>query len=78
MLISTITSKGQITLPVKLRKELGVEPSDKIVFARKNGDILLQKLPSIDSIFGSLSNPKVRPLTVQQMNKLTNKGMFNN
>lgn len=76
MLISTITSKGQLTLPAELRRELGVKPSDRVVFVKKNGDVLIQKIPTLDSLFGSLSNPKVKPLTVSQMNKLVEKGMF--
>jgi AbrB family looped-hinge helix DNA binding protein len=32
-----ITSKGQVTVPLKIRKELGVKPGDSIVF-EKDGD----------------------------------------
>jgi AbrB family looped-hinge helix DNA binding protein len=35
-----ITSKGQITVPVKIRKELGVKPGDRIVF-EKDGDTVI-------------------------------------
>ncbi len=30
--ISTISSKGQITIPIDVRRKLGVEPEDKVVF----------------------------------------------
>jgi AbrB family looped-hinge helix DNA binding protein len=28
----TITSKGWVTIPVEIRRHLGIEPDDKIVF----------------------------------------------
>ena len=31
-LISTISSKGQVTIPVDVRRRLGVEASDKVAF----------------------------------------------
>lgn len=31
-MITTITAKGQVTIPVSLRKKLGLEPSDKVAF----------------------------------------------
>jgi AbrB family looped-hinge helix DNA binding protein len=34
-----ITSKGQITIPVEIRKSLGVKPGDKIRFEQQEGDI---------------------------------------
>ena len=34
-----ITSKGQITVPKRVRQSLGVEPGDSIVFEEKNGKV---------------------------------------
>lgn len=31
-IISTITSKGQITIPVEVRRHLGVDTADKVAF----------------------------------------------
>jgi len=31
-----VTSKGQITLPVKMREELGIGPGDRIEFAKND------------------------------------------
>lgn len=76
MFASTITSKGQVTLPAKLRKEMGVKPTDRIIFSKKNGNFVIERLASIDSLFGSLANPKVRPLTDIQMKRMIEKGMF--
>ena len=50
MAVSTITSKGQITIPVKMRKDLGLKPGVRIdfykvedgeyVFRPRNGSIM--------------------------------------
>jgi len=76
MFTSTITVKGQVTLPSKLRKELKVKPADRVMFVKKGKYISIQKLPPIESLFGSLSNPKVKSLSISEMNKMIEKGMF--
>ena len=76
MLTSTVTRKGQLTLPAKLRKELNIKPSDKVVFTKEKDKIYIEKLPSIDELFGSLKNPNVKPLSISEMNRMVEKGMF--
>ena len=36
-----VTSKGQITLPVALRRRLGVKPGDSVVFRTRGKDVVL-------------------------------------
>jgi antitoxin PrlF len=36
---ATVTSKGQITIPIEIRRSLGVKPGDKVRFERSNGGI---------------------------------------
>lgn len=38
---SRMTSTGQVTAPAELRRELGLEPGDRVEFVRENGTILL-------------------------------------
>jgi len=40
--IAKITSKGQITIPVAVRKRLRVSAGDKLVFAEENGRVVLE------------------------------------
>lgn len=50
-----ITSKGQITIPAKLRDELGVEPGDKLSFTvEDDGTISVAKVeaPSFAELKG--------------------------
>lgn len=37
MSIVSVTSKGQVTIPVKVRRALGIEPGAKVTFTAKNG-----------------------------------------
>jgi AbrB family looped-hinge helix DNA binding protein len=48
-----ITSKGQITLPAGMRKELGVEPGESVVFfPGDNGEFRVRRVGSIQDLFG--------------------------
>ncbi len=39
---STISSKGQITVPVEIRKRLGVKPGDRVHFVIEDGKTVLR------------------------------------
>lgn len=70
--ISSITSKGQITLPAPIRKHLGVNKNDKIAFkVNKNGTVQVApaKYPDIASLSGSAGTLK-RPLTWSKMRQI--------
>ncbi|KHE92843.1 MAG: putative transcriptional regulator, partial [Candidatus Scalindua brodae] len=43
MLVSKLTSKGQITIPRKVRERLGISTGDKIQFKEKNGIFIIKK-----------------------------------
>lgn len=44
MLLAKITSKGQLTLPKKIREKLGVRPGEVVGFEEKNGLISISKV----------------------------------
>lgn len=49
LLSSTVTQKGQATLPVEIRRLLKIKPGDQIFFQiEKNNTILLRKLSQQD------------------------------
>ena len=63
-----VTSKGQITLPAKLRKELGLKPGDRVNFRRTkegNYELVAQTL-TLEDIRGmiKLDGP---PRTIEQI-----------
>jgi AbrB family looped-hinge helix DNA binding protein len=42
MELAKITLRGQITIPVGIRKKLGVKDGDKVVFIEENGRIVME------------------------------------
>jgi antitoxin PrlF len=39
---ATITSKGQITIPLKIRQQLGLKVGDKLEFITQAGQVIVQ------------------------------------
>jgi AbrB family looped-hinge helix DNA binding protein len=39
--VAKISIKGQVTIPVEIRKKLGLKEGDKVVFMEKGGDVVL-------------------------------------
>jgi antitoxin PrlF len=55
---SSLTTKGQITIPAKIRKQLGLNPGDKVGFLIEDGHVLVfRKESKIEAAFG-ISHPK--------------------
>lgn len=44
MIGSKLTSKGQITIPKRIREKLNLEPGDRVVFFEREGEIVLQPI----------------------------------
>lgn len=42
MTISTITTKGQVVIPSKIRKRHGLEKGTKVTFIEKGNDIIIK------------------------------------
>ena len=54
-IISTISTKGQVTLPSDVRKRLGVAPSDKVAFVIDDEGIRLRPVTrTVASLYGSV------------------------
>ena len=41
MEIAKITSKGQVTIPINIRRKLGVKEGDKILFVEEEGKVYI-------------------------------------
>lgn len=77
MTTSTITSKGQTTLPKEIRDRLGLSPGDRIEYVVEPDGrvILLPATRHIHELKGILSHlaPK-RPVTLEEMDEAIRKG----
>lgn len=70
--VSTISSKGQVTLPVEVRKYLGVEANGKVAFViEPTGDVKVThvKYPDIASLRGVAGSLK-QPLSFKEMREI--------
>jgi len=43
MIVAKVTSKGQVTIPKKVRDRLGVHPGENVGFEEKEGVIVITK-----------------------------------
>lgn len=59
MSISTLTKKGQVTIPKEIRNILGIKEHDKVMFIKKDGDIIVKHVKGdIFDLRGSLKSLK--------------------
>ena len=49
----SVTKKGQITIPVKLRRKFRIEEGSKVEVMEEEGNIVIRKLPSIFDLPGT-------------------------
>lgn len=47
MELAKITMRGQITIPVQIRKRLGVRDGDKVIFVEENGRVIMENAAMI-------------------------------
>ena len=47
MELAKITMRGQITIPVGIRRRLGVKDGDKVVFIEENGRVVIENAAMI-------------------------------
>lgn len=70
--VSTLSSKGQVTLPIEVRKHLGVYTNDKIAFIiEPDGKVAVTpaKYPDIASLSGAAGSLK-KPLSWKEMQQI--------
>jgi antitoxin PrlF len=68
---ATLTTKGQVTIPLEVRERLGLKAGDRIEFQLgPGGDVVLtsKRIP-FEEILGMLRSPGQRPVTVREMDK---------
>lgn len=65
--IVSITSQGQISIPAKLRRELGLDKSKKAMVTSEQGKIVIEPVKDFLELGGSLkTNIKATPRQIRQ------------
>ncbi len=51
MIVSTLSSKGQVTIPKRVRDALRVKPGDTIAYEIEGGSVWLRRVDSYEAAF---------------------------
>jgi len=75
MATAAVTSKGQITIPIEVRRKLGLKPGDRVRFVEgENGEFILRpRTGSIMDLKGCV-NWTGKPVTIEEMNETIAQG----
>ncbi len=71
MAAATITSKGQITIPIQVRTALGVDTGDRIEFVEieKGQFVIVPINRSVRELKGMLRVKGRKPVSIEEMNR---------
>jgi antitoxin PrlF len=70
MASATITSKGQITIPIQVRSALGVDAGDRIDFVEveKGQFAIVPATRSVRELNGMFKGRRRKPVSIEEMN----------
>ncbi|MGH9494289.1 MAG: AbrB/MazE/SpoVT family DNA-binding domain-containing protein [Candidatus Sulfotelmatobacter sp.] len=76
MAFAKMTSKGQITIPVRIRREMGLRNGDRVHFDKPaNGSVTISAASrSIRELKGLLYKKGRKPVTIEDMNEAIARG----
>ncbi|MCW5734633.1 MAG: type II toxin-antitoxin system PrlF family antitoxin [Enhydrobacter sp.] len=67
---STITVKGQATLPKPVRDHLGLKPGDRVkFFIHPDGTVVMLPMRPASSLRGILKRAGQKPITIEKMDE---------
>jgi antitoxin PrlF len=73
MQYSTVTTKGQVTIPAIYRKELNIKEGNVVEFKLINGQLIVEpKANDVTQVFGLLKSKK--SVSLEEMEKAIEKG----
>ena len=66
-LVSSITSKGQVTIPLEIRRLLGLSPRDRVAFVVEDGRVQLEPRKSVVERTAGALKSQEPPLTAEEL-----------
>ena len=75
---STVTVKGQTTLPRDVRAALGLTSGDKLRYLILDGEVRILKARSVKELQGILSRSGQRPVSLDEMDEAIAAGATDN
>ncbi|MGB1158183.1 MAG: AbrB/MazE/SpoVT family DNA-binding domain-containing protein [Porticoccaceae bacterium] len=67
MLESTVTVRGQTTLPKSVRSALGVQAGDKVRYLVSGEEVKILRVKSVSSLRNILAEKVQNPVTISEM-----------
>ena len=64
----SITSQGQVSIPAKIRRKLGLEQKGKALVSEENGKMIIEPVSDLLDLSGSLKTRK-KPLANQELHQ---------
>ncbi len=71
--IVSITSQGQITIPASMRRRLALEKNKKAFVKTADNKIIIEPVPSVMDLAGSLKDKALKKKSIEQIIKLEEK-----
>ena len=70
MASATVTSKGQITIPIRVREALGLDAGDRVEFIEidKGKFVIVAATRSIRELEGRFHDKRRKPVSIEEMN----------
>ena len=75
MLHSKVTSKGQTTIPGKIRKALRIKPGDKLEYVMRGDHATIRVHPGTRSLKGALDSRKGEGMSFAEIREATAKAV---
>lgn len=76
MATATLTSKGQVTIPVQVRSELGIDAGDRIEFVKigKGEFNIVAATRSVRELKGLFRGRRSKPVSIEEMDAAIARG----
>ncbi len=69
-IVTSVTSKGQVTIPVQIRRALGLKARDRVAFMLADGVATIRPAESVvDQLYGSVKYRGPRPIDFKKLRK---------
>lgn len=72
---SPITSKGQVTIPVEVRRVLGVKPRDRVSFVVENHEVHIRRADSVVARTAGIFKSSAPALSAEELREAAESAM---
>ncbi len=75
-LTTTVTQKGQVTIPVSFRKKYKMPSNSRVVVSEGDGFLKIRPVLSIKQLAGCLKRPGQKPMSIKELRDFRAKGVM--